>query len=128
MPRCSSNHRNPVRASRYPLHVDLRSRVYLVGDISVLALDGVIDLSTLPLLQDLLSRQIAESTGEVVVDLDGVAVLDDCGLGVLLGTAGRCRESGRDLVVVCTSERLRHRFAITRLDRALTIRTRVAQR
>lgn len=114
--------------SHYPHHVDLRSRVYPVGEVSVLALEGVIDLSTLPLLQDLLTRRIAESTGEVVVDLDGVAVLDDCGLGVLLGAGGRCRESGRELVVVCTSDRLRRRFEITRLDRALTVRSRVAER
>ena len=34
--------------------------------------------------------------------LDAVTVLDDAGLGVLLGGAGQAREQGGDLVIVST--------------------------
>jgi anti-sigma B factor antagonist len=59
----------------------------------------------------------------VFVDLDGVTALDDTGLGMLLGAAGRAREAGGQLVVVCTNERLLHRFALTGLDRAVTVQS-----
>ena len=56
----------------------------------------------------------------VAVDLDGVDALDDTALGVLLGAAGRGRQAGGDLAIVCASERLRGRFAVTGLDRAVS--------
>ena len=62
---------------------------------------------------------LADHAGRTVaVDLDGVDALDDTGLGVLLGAAGRARQAGGDLVVVCASEHLRARFTLTGLDRA----------
>ena len=62
---------------------------------------GSVDLATLPQLGDALFRLVADHPGQrVAVDLDGVDVLDDTGLGVLLGAAGRARQAGGDLVVV----------------------------
>ena len=69
-----------------------------------LQVSGEIDLSTVPMLHDALRRLIADHLAQtVVIDLDGISVLDDAGLGVLLGAAGRAREQGGDLVIVCTS-------------------------
>ena len=62
----------------------------------------------------------------VAVDLDGVDVLDDTGLGVLLGAAGRARQAGGELVVVVSDERLRARFAATGFDRAVDVVDRLA--
>ena len=65
---------------------------------------------------------VADHAGRpVAVDLDGVDALDDVGLGVLLGAAGRARQAGGDLVVVCASEHLRERFTLTGLDRAINV-------
>ena len=92
----------------------------------VLAVSGTIDVATVPELRDALLRLVGDHPGgRVVVDLDGVAALDDTGLGVVLGAAGRAREAGGDLVVVCAGERLRRRFAVTGLDRAVEIATRI---
>jgi anti-sigma B factor antagonist len=88
----------------------------------VLHLSGEIDIATLPLLRDHLTRAISLNSGAVVfVDLDGLDALDDTGVGMLLGAAGQARAHGGDVVLVCTSERLLARFALTGLDRALTI-------
>ena len=62
----------------------------------------------------------------VAVDLDAVEALDDTGLGVLLGAAGRARANGGDVVVICTNSSLLTRFAQTGLDRAITIGPNVA--
>ena len=102
--------------------MQLRVDVELVGDVPVVVLDGVVDLATIPALQDQLVRATqSHPSRTIAVDLDQVTALDDCGLGVLLGAAGRARESGGDLVLVCSSDRVRARLSATRLDRAIDV-------
>jgi len=102
--------------------VVLHGSVEIVGSTPVLSLTGAVDLATVANLRDLLVRTISDHAGRtVVVDLDGVDALDDVGLGVLLGAAGRARQTGGDLTVVCKSEHLRARFSVTGLDRAIDV-------
>lgn len=106
--------------------VDLFARNDVVGDVPVVSFEGVIDLASVPMLHDHLRAVVAGHAGTTVaVDLDGVTALDDCGLGVLLGAAGLARQHGGDLVVVATGERLRDRFRVTGLDRAVEVRERL---
>ncbi|MGB8859618.1 MAG: STAS domain-containing protein [Ilumatobacteraceae bacterium] len=98
-----------------------------LGGLPVLQVSGEIDLATLPYFRDQLTRAISMRPGATLfVDLDGVTALDDTGLGMLLGGAGRAREQAGDLTIVCTSERLRARFTSTGLDRAVTVVGRLA--
>ena len=107
--------------------MELVCRLTALGTSPVLHLSGEIDLSTIPLLHDQLGRAMALHPGTTLyVDLDGVVALDDTGLGVLLGAAGRAREQAGEVVLVCTTERLLARFAQTRLDRAMSVVPRVA--
>lgn len=102
--------------------MDLRTRYDVVGTLPVVALSGSVDLATVPQLGNALFRLVADHGGQrVAVDLDGVDVLDDTGLGVLLGAAGRARQSGGQLVVVVSDPRLRDRFATTGFDRAIDV-------
>jgi anti-sigma B factor antagonist len=105
--------------------MDLVARHTRIGDIAVLQLSGEVDLATLPRLSDSLTRLTA-SGGTVAVDLDGVQLLDEAGLGLLLGAAGRARQAGDDLVVVCTSGSLRDRLSLTGFDRAVRVVARIA--
>ncbi len=57
----------------------------------------------------------------VAVDLDAVDALDDIGLGILLGAAGRARRGSGDVVIVCGNAALREQFAVTGLDRAISV-------
>lgn len=83
-------------------------------------------MATIPQLRDELLRAVHRARGRlVVVDLDGVSVLDDTGLGVLLAAAAAARQGGGDLELVCSSPGLVARFAITRLDRAIVVRARL---
>ena len=103
--------------------MELRGTLTTIGSLPVLEVSGEIDLATLPLLRDHLARAVDAHRGAVLyVDVEGVSALDDTGLGMLLGAAGRARESGGDLVLVCTGERLRRRFELTGLDRAVVVR------
>lgn len=106
--------------------MDLVARQDLIGSTPVVALGGIIDLGSIPVLHDRLRRAVLEHPGSTVaIDLDGVISLDDCGLGVILGVAGLARERGGDLALVCTSERLRARLHLTGLDRAVDVRAQL---
>jgi anti-sigma B factor antagonist len=108
--------------------VDLACRHQLVGDQPVLAVEGAVDMATVPLLRDELLRLVHRHRGDVVLaDLDGVTVLDDTGLGILLGAAATARRDGGDLVVICSLPALVERFAVTGLDRAIVVRPRVTR-
>lgn len=107
--------------------MDLRTDHAVIGGVPVLGLTGSVDLATVPVLTSALFRLVGDHPGRIVaVDLDGVDVLDDTGLGLLLGAAGRARSHGGDVVVVVTDERLRARFTETGFDRAVDVVDRVA--
>jgi anti-sigma B factor antagonist len=107
--------------------MDMTFRRTQVGSRHVLVLAGDVDLTTLPRFNDALSRLITDGAGDtLVVDLDGAGLIEDAGLGLLLGAAGRARATGGDLVVVCTEPRLRQRLTDTGFDRAITVSTSIA--
>ena len=104
----------------------LQCRTVRFGELSTLVLDGELDLGSLPSLHNALGRLLVDARGEVIaVDVDGLTLVDDAGLGVLIGAAGRAREAGGDLVLVCTNGRLLERFAISGLARAIEVRDRL---
>jgi len=106
--------------------VNLSTSTTVVGDDVVVALSGDVDLGTVPLLHDTLAKALTTHPGRsFVVDLDGVTLLDDTGLGVLLGVAGSARQAGADLVIVCNNQRLRERFDTTGFSRAVEVRERL---
>jgi anti-sigma B factor antagonist len=107
--------------------MQLTLSVSSVAGHPVLAAQGEIDLATVPQLRDALLRLVDDRAGRtVLVDLDGVALIDDVGLGILLGAAARARDSGGDLELVCTDARLLQRFALSGLDRAIHVRPSIA--
>lgn len=102
--------------------MDMLCRTTELHGAPTLQVSGEVDLSTLPAFRDQLMRLVDDHAGDAVaVDLDGVTALDDAGLGMLLGAAGRARQRGGDLRVVCTAEHLLRRFSVTGLDRAVDV-------
>jgi anti-anti-sigma factor len=105
--------------------MNLSTSTIVVADDAVISLSGEIDMATLPLLHDALNKALAHHPGRmIVIDLDGVTVLEDVGLGILLGAAGSARQTGADLVVVCNNMRLRERLDRTGFSRAIEVRDR----
>ncbi len=84
-------------------------------------LDGDADLGALPTLQQLLTRAVDRATNVVVVDLDGLTVLDDSALGLIIGAAAAARRRDVELRLICTEPRRRARLADTRLDQILPV-------
>ena len=97
--------------------MDLRITTSTVGDAHVVALDGAADIAAAPAMHAALARATAAAGGvHLVVDLDGLVVLDDVALGLILGAAARARAAGGSLTLACTRARLLDRIAATRLD------------
>lgn len=106
--------------------MDLRLTTANLGGRVVVVADGPVDLASVPRLHDHLVRAIVDHPAtEITVDLDAVTAFDDCGLGVLLGAAGRARAQGGELVVVTADERRREHLARTGFDRAITVRSSI---
>jgi anti-anti-sigma factor len=107
--------------------MQLHTRIDEVGGSIVVTVEGHVDLAAVGRLHDDLSRVTRQHPGvTVLVDLDAVGVLDDAGLGILLGAAASARSHGGDLAVVCTRPALRERLTVTRFDRAIDVRDSIA--
>jgi anti-sigma B factor antagonist len=107
--------------------MNLSTSTVVIGDVAVITLSGEVDLSTIPMLHDALSKALTHHPDRwLIIDLDGVTVLDDTGLGVLLGAAASAREAGVDLAVVSNSHRLRERFERSGFSRAVEVRKRLS--
>ncbi|CAN5767969.1 hypothetical protein BH20ACT4_BH20ACT4_04450 [soil metagenome] len=99
----------------------------VLDDRVIVTVAGAIDLSTVAALRDHLLRVVTDNPGgTVVIDLDEVVAVDDTGLGILLGLAGRAREHGGDLRLVCAPGRLRDRLSLTGADRAVDVSSKRA--
>ena len=106
--------------------MDLKITARSVGDRRVVALDGIADLSTVPMLMSQLRREIGLADGAtIVIDVDGLISLDDVALGIFLGAAAAAREHGGDLEVLATSQRWRDRFHTTRFEHAVRVLDRL---
>lgn len=99
-----------------------------VGGTATLLCEGAIDLAALPEFCDAVRRLVTLHPGHTVaIDLDGVSLVDDTALGALMGAAANAREAGGELVVVCSSPRIRSRLVDTRLDRIVTVANSMAE-
>lgn len=90
------------------------------GD-TLLRVVGEIDSYTAPLLRRRLVEQVDRRAGEVVVDLAETSLIDSTGLGVLVSAAGRLREGGGRLVVLCPSPFIREVFAMSGVDQLIDV-------
>ena len=89
--------------------------------IHVCGVSGELDAYTAPELRDALDNQLAEEHSTIVVDLTDLTYLDSTGLGILVGTAKKCRQAGGDLAVVCTRDNLLKIFNISGTHEILNV-------
>lgn len=99
----------------------LRGRLREAGGATIVELDGDADLGSAPALVPLLQRAVERAETRVIVDLDGLTVLDDTALGLLVGAAATARRRRISFELLSTDERVRDRLAETRVDRIVTV-------
>lgn len=93
----------------------------MIDGIYVIGFVGELDLSTLPHLSDLLNKAMNQTHQHIALDLDGITVLDDAALGILLGAASRIRINGGQMSVVCSNPKVVDYLQRTQLDRIIPL-------
>jgi anti-sigma B factor antagonist len=81
-------------------------------DVTVVEVDGSLDLSAAPRVHALLAAAL-DGGGLVVLDLSSVTAVDHAGFGVVAGALLQARQRGGDLRVVAPPGPARDPFEIT---------------
>jgi anti-anti-sigma factor len=85
---------------------------------------GRLDVTTVADVRSVLHSALDSGTGDFVVDVSGVDVLDATGIGVLVGAHRRAGRRGRRLVLTSLPPRLHRLLVVTRLHRVLHVTDR----
>ena len=88
------------------------------------ALAGRLDASATAYVRAELHDAIDVGTGDLVIDLSGVELLDAAGLGVLVGAFRRGSRCGRSVVLSNPPARISRLLYATKLDRVLRVEQR----
>lgn len=64
---------------------------------------------------------IQESQGDIVIDLDGVEMVDSVGIGVIIAAHNTLNQAGRQLKVTQVSKDVYGLFTTMRLNRRFTV-------
>ncbi|MGW3652879.1 STAS domain-containing protein [Streptomyces sp. NPDC000878] len=97
---------------------------YTSGGTTVLALQGEIDILTVPALTARLDALTADRSPDLVLDLRTVSFIDCAGLGVLCRARNRARARRGRLRLVTDSARLLRILRCTGLSDAFDVRPR----
>ena len=89
-------------------------------DVTVLTIDGVVDLANAPTLEELLTELLEDGPAAVVMDLTAVTFLASVGLRILAETHERLGGSHR-FAVVATGPVTARPIQLTRLDEFLAL-------
>ena len=101
--------------------MDLSLATRTLGDRTVVAVTGEIDVYTAPKLREQIVTLVDEGQYHLVIDMSGVEFLDSTGLGVLVGGLKRVRAHDGSLALVCDEERILKIFRITGLTKVFPI-------
>ena len=93
--------------------------------VTVLELNGDLDVSSAPLLQAALQELIDRGGQHVIVDLSQVPFMDSSGLGVLVAAHRRIRATGGQFALANPAPALQKVFELTRTNRLFDVYTSV---
>ena len=104
------------RAGAAPDYPTLQVRPRALGDgLSVVALEGEIDLATAPELKSTLTGLLSQGLARFVLDLSRVRHMDSTGLGVVVGFRRRLADNSL-IVIAAPSANVRAVIELTGLD------------
>lgn len=87
----------------------------------LLILRGSLDASSVPDVRQVLHAALDGGTGDLVVDLGDVLLVDGTGLGLLVGVHRRAGRCGRRLVLRRVPARIQRLLVLTRLHKVLRV-------
>ncbi|MFO7252118.1 MAG: STAS domain-containing protein [Actinomycetes bacterium] len=107
--------------------MDLKLDHRTEGQLTIVEVEGEIDVYTAPRLRELLIDLVNKGNFHLLVNMEKVDFLDSTGLGVLVGGLKRVRAHDGSLELVCTQERILKIFRITGLTKVFGIYSSVEE-
>ncbi len=91
------------------------SEIEFIGDVGVVAVSGEMDLYTASQFKADIDEAIASTSGDLILDLSDLDMIDSTALGVMLGALRRLSDEGRWLVLVVAQRHVLRILTITGL-------------
>jgi anti-sigma B factor antagonist len=92
------------------------------GDVIIVA-SGILDRMSVDILEEQIGRGMESDSEFVIIDILGVSFIDSSGIGLLLCSTQMCRERGKELAILNTSEVLLDILNVTGIDDFLLLAT-----
>jgi len=96
---------------------DLSIQVDSTHPVSIIRVQGEIDVHTCPKLNQVLAQHIASSSQDLVLDLDAIQYIDSTGLGVIAHSARSLSERKGTIRVICTQNQVLKVFELSGLHK-----------
>ncbi len=91
------------------------------GDTTFLRIKGNLDVMTAPELVPTIDKLVDEKLSKVVVDLEGLDLIDSSGVAALVGLYKRIRAVGGNVTVIGARDQPLAIFKLLRMDRVFQI-------
>jgi anti-sigma B factor antagonist len=91
----------------------------VLGDVAIVAVTGELDLALCVKLAPELNAALRSPARAIVIDLEGVSLVDSSGIALLMNAFRRLDHAGRQLAIACPMGPQRRAFELTALDRQL---------
>jgi anti-sigma B factor antagonist len=92
-----------------------------LGQATVIAISGELDLASSPALQEELDRVATLDSQMLIIDLRELDFMDSTGLSVLVRAHQRAEEQGRQLAMVKGSQQVQRLLSLTGVAERLTL-------
>jgi anti-sigma B factor antagonist len=106
--------------------MDLVVTTSVMGNKSVAAVSGEIDVYTAPTLREKLVELVDSGARDIVVDMAQVGFCDSTGLGALVAALNYARDRDTTLSLAAAHERVLKVLRITGLDQVFTVHASVS--
>lgn len=102
---------------------DLSTSTVNAGDLAIqrVRIEGYLDSSTFPRLQEHLNGLIGQGHYHYLLDFSELDYISSAGLGVLIGMLREVREKGGDLKIVHMSEKIQRIFNLLGFSKLLRV-------
>jgi anti-sigma B factor antagonist len=91
----------------------------MLGDVAILTVTGQLDFALCVKLAPELDAALRLPARAIVIDLEGVSLVDSSGIALMINASQSLDRAGRELAIACPKGPQRRAFELTALDRQL---------
>lgn len=93
----------------------------VLDDVAILTITGQLDFALCVKVTPELEAALRSPARAIVIDLEGVSLLDSSGIALMINAFRSLDHAGRELAIACPRGPQRRAFELTALDRELPL-------